>query len=284
MSERLTITVLVDNNVSGDLQAEHGFAVLIEHNNQRILFDAGQNEALFYNAKKLGIQLTGLDEIILSHGHYDHGGNLEWLLKNNPNANLHLHPDCLQTRYSIDARGIRNIALSESAVTAIKNTLLCRVKANSQPSQVTSAINLTGQIERKQPLELCSGPFYLDKQADKEDLLLDDQSLWINTKQGIVIITGCCHAGIENTVTKIQKQSSTQQIHTILGGLHLHNARSERLQHSADFLQSLQLKQLYPGHCTGKEAQALLKERLGEKVVQRCEAGLTVSFDIYNEN
>jgi len=101
MKNNIEITVLVDNNADQGFMAEHGFSVLIEHNNQRILFDTGQCDALFHNAKKLNIKLTELDSIILSHGHYDHGGNIEWLSTNNPSCQLYLHPDSLKKRFSI---------------------------------------------------------------------------------------------------------------------------------------------------------------------------------------
>lgn len=281
MKNRLTITILVDNHAQEGLQSEHGFAVLIEHNSKRILFDTGQNEVLFYNAEKLDVALTGLDDIILSHGHYDHGGNIEWLLKNNPDATLHLHPDCLQTRYSIaDPKNPRNISLTSNTISAIQQSLQSRINVKSQPSQIRSAINLTGEITRKQPLELSSGPFYLDKQRQKEDFLLDDQSLWIETKQGLLIITGCCHAGIENSVRQILTQASNQSVHTIIGGLHLHNANEQRLKHSAKFLASLKLKQLYPAHCSGENAQKLLNQQLGHTIVKDCKAGLTLSFEL----
>lgn len=92
-----TITVLVDNQAETGLQHEHGLSILIEHQGKRILFDDGQNDALFYNATKLDIPLYDLDMIILSHGHYDHGGNLSALLLANPNALFYAHPDSLQT-------------------------------------------------------------------------------------------------------------------------------------------------------------------------------------------
>ena len=280
MKNNIEITVLVDNNADQGFMAEHGFSVLIEHNNQRILFDTGQCDALFHNAKKLNIKLTELDSIILSHGHYDHGGNIEWLLTNNPSCHLYLHPDCLKKRFSIiPEKPPKNISLPASAVSAINKISTDRITFTQGQLPITSSVYLSGEITKKQTLEQFSGPFYLDKQATIIDPLSDDQSLWIETNQGIVVITGCCHAGIENTVKQIQKQSSAQPIHTILGGLHLHNANEERLLHSVEFLKSLLLKNLYPAHCSGEKAQNQLVNNLGKNITHQSKVGLKISFE-----
>ncbi|MCP5079530.1 MAG: MBL fold metallo-hydrolase [Psychromonas sp.] len=279
MKNKINITVLVDNNAEQGFKAEHGFAVLIEHNEQRILFDTGQCDALFYNAEKLNIKLTELNIIILSHGHYDHGGNLEWLLDNNPSTHLYLHPDCLKTRYSIaHGKEPKMISLPNNVIKAINKHPNDQITFTSLHSQITPAIYLSGEIAKLQPLEALSGPFYLDMQGTTIDPLFDDQSLWLETEQGVVVITGCCHAGIENTVKQVQTLSSTQPIHTILGGLHLHSTNEARLLHNIQFLKSLSLKKLYPAHCSGQRAQNQLTTQLGKKVTHQCKVGLTLSF------
>jgi len=280
MKSNINITILVDNHADQGFLSEHGFSVLIEHNDQRILFDTGQCDALFHNAKKLNIKLTELDSIILSHGHYDHGGNLEWLLKNNPTSHLYLHSDCLKTRYSIiQGKAPKNISLPESAIFAINERPSERITFTSEKLCITPSVYLSGEITKKQTLEQSSGPFYLDTQATIIDPLLDDQSLWIETKQGIVIITGCCHSGIENTVKQVHKQSSMQPIHTILGGLHLHNANEKRLLHSIEFLKSLSLTKLYPAHCSGDKAKNKLINNLGHNIACQSRVGLKISFE-----
>ncbi len=116
-----TITLLVDNKAETGLKQEHGLAIFIEHQGKRILFDNGQNDqALFYNAQQLAISLNELDIIILSHGHYDHGGNLATLLKANPQAVFYAHPDCVQTRYSLHPdKAPRTISLTKEVKAAI---------------------------------------------------------------------------------------------------------------------------------------------------------------------
>ncbi|WP_413700438.1 MBL fold metallo-hydrolase [Psychromonas sp. KJ10-10] len=117
-----TITLLVDNLAGNGLQHEHGLSIFIKHQDKRILFDNGQNEVLFHNADRLGISLSDLDIIILSHGHYDHGGNLASLLLANPNALFFAHPDCLQTRSSLHPdKPARMISLNQNTIEAIDN-------------------------------------------------------------------------------------------------------------------------------------------------------------------
>lgn len=275
-STTIRITFLVDNISQQGLSAEHGFAVLIEQKKQRLLFDCGQGEALFHNADKLNIALNDLDAIILSHGHFDHGGNLKQLLLDNPNATLYLHPDCLQTRYSLHPnKEPRKISLPQSAIEAINQFPTKQKQFNKFVKQITDNIFITGQIPRVNKEEQISGPFYLDPLKQRQDKLLDDQSLWIETKEGIVVIAGCCHSGIINTLTHIKNKAAQQKFICLLGGLHLLNADQNRLDATIDYLNKVQLTSVYPAHCTGQEANKQLKKKIRSKV-KNTYAGLTV--------
>ncbi|WP_434340477.1 MBL fold metallo-hydrolase [Motilimonas cestriensis] len=249
------ITVLADNIATPPLLSEHGFAVLIERDQERILFDTGQGLALFENAEQLGIPLDNLTAIALSHGHYDHTGNLAQLLGLNPHCRLYLHPDCTVERYVLhDNQPVKMIGMPNSAKQAIAKHDPALIHLTSQACKLTAEISLTGTIPKFHLLENTSGPFYLDQAGLHIDQLLDDQSLWLTTKHGICVITGCCHTGLINTLAFIQQQEPNAPLTHLIGGLHLANATSERLDASVQYLHQQPWQHLYLSHCTGARA------------------------------
>lgn len=254
------ITVLVDNKAENGLLSEHGLAFLIEHKGKRLLFDNGQNEALFFNAEKLNITLNNIDIIILSHGHYDHGGNLKALLLANPNADFYAHPDCLQTRYSLHkGKAPRTISLSEETIEAIKAFPDKQTFFITQPTEVIEDLWLTGEIPRLSEVEDTGGPFFLDKEKKQVDLIADDMSLYIKTEQDMTVICGCCHSGIINTLDFIKKKTdNSTTIKYLIGGLHLLNANKLRLQTTISYLNQANINNLYAAHCTGDNTMLLL--------------------------
>jgi len=273
------ITVIVDNKSQIGLKNEHGLAIHIEYNGKRILFDNGQNkEALFYNAEQLNIPLTNLDFIILSHGHYDHSGNLDTLLKLNPSAHFYAHPDCLQTRYSLHPnKAPHTISIKPNILKSLAEFPETQKHFITDVTEISPGIWLTGQIPRIANDEDTGGPFFLDTDKKQLDLLNDDMSLWLDTEEGIAVICGCCHAGIINTLTHIKQQRpSGTNITLLLGGLHLVNANKRRIDATIDYLNKQPINTIYPAHCTGDNAMDLLQQYCTN--VQTAKAGLTLLF------
>ncbi len=272
-----TITLLVDNKAETGLKQEHGLAIFIEHQGKRILFDNGQNDqALFYNAQQLAISLNELDIIILSHGHYDHGGNLATLLKANPQAVFYAHPDCVQTRYSLHPdKAPRTISLTKEVKAAINAFPQKQKKFITSATEIVPGMWLTGQIPRVCDVEDSGGPFFLDKEKKQADLLYDDMSLWMETEDGLTIVCGCCHSGLINTLNHIKKQAAQTTIKSLLGGLHLISANQERMAATIAYLNKQSIANIYPAHCTGDNAMSLLQEQCEN--VQIARAGLKIT-------
>ncbi|WP_354623577.1 MBL fold metallo-hydrolase [Psychromonas sp. MME2] len=274
----IRLTILADNIAQSGFIAEHGFALLIESNKQRFLFDTGQGEALFENANRLNIVLTDLDGIILSHGHFDHGGNIKKLLHDNPNTTLYLHPDCLQIRYSIHPnKAVRVISLTEETLAAIEQFPAEQKVFNKSITQITEQLFISGEIPRIHNENGKKTPFYLDPFKQTLDKLLDDQSLWIETTTEVIVISGCCHAGVINTLTHIQQNNHQKKTTTLLGGLHLHNADKNKLDNTINYLHETNISKLYLAHCTGVESSQYLKSQFNG-TVKSCYAGLTLSI------
>lgn len=179
MKRDVSITVLVTNIVFGPkLKAEHGLSLWIEYSGKRILFDTGQSNLLFSNAGLLDVDLTEADAVVLSHGHYDHTGGLNRLLKIAPDAMVYLHPNALDCKFSRKNGQVREIGLRSS----IRHILLERGQRNlaietGKPTVIYPGVTVTGQISRINEFEESSGIFYLDRLCRTEDPLIDDQAL-----------------------------------------------------------------------------------------------------------
>jgi 7,8-dihydropterin-6-yl-methyl-4-(beta-D-ribofuranosyl)aminobenzene 5'-phosphate synthase len=261
------ITIVVDNKSCGGLAVEHGFALWIEVPGHRILFDTGQGTALHANAARLGCDLSQVDTLVLSHGHYDHCGALSSVLNSAPTCRVYCHAGAFVPRYSVrPGEAPRTISLASSDRDAIHALSPNQVHWVSEPGQIITAIGLSGPIPRIHPMEDTGGPFFLDPDGHRPDPLEDDLALWIKTERGLVIITGCCHAGLINSVDHLRSISGVERVFGIIGGLHLVNASIDRLLATTSALRNWKPEFIIPCHCTGDEATAFLCEQLGSMV------------------
>lgn len=269
----MKLTILSDNHAAPGLEAEHGFALWIEAKGRRILFDTGEGAAFWHNVHELGVDIAQAEAIVLSHGHYDHTGNLSAVLGKASKAALYCHPSCVDARYSIRQEPKPVGMPVEGAVTMAAMRHKKR-RIVTQPTAITTGVWLSGPVPRQTAFEDTGGPFYLDEQRQQPDLVPDDLSLWVTTPRGLVICLGCCHAGVINTLRYIIKISGKSRIAVVLGGTHLVNADQERLSQTADALAEFDIPELVLCHCTGDPAAAFLAKRLGPRVRQGY-AGLT---------
>ena len=274
----MKITILVDNTAEEPLRAEHGFSCWVEVAARRILLDTGQGDALIHNAEILGIDLTTADALVLSHGHYDHTGGLARVLGCNPNLNVYAHPDVRLERYSIHTAGEPEpIGMPPASRAAFEALPAQRMHWMNEPVPLFPTLGVTGPIPRKTDFEDTGGPFFLDPEGHRPDPILDDQALWIKTDHGLVVVAGCSHAGVINTLTAVQHHSGETHVHAVLGGFHLKHASPERMEATAAAFQRMGVEIVIPCHCTGDAATASLKSQLGARV-QSCHAGKQFLF------
>ncbi|AQQ10001.1 metallo-beta-lactamase/flavodoxin domain-containing protein [Sedimentisphaera cyanobacteriorum] len=264
----MKITILVDNNSAEGLGSEHGLSMFLEAGGSKVLFDAGQTELLAENADNLGVDLSSIDYIVLSHGHYDHTGGLGYVLKRAEKAKLYCHEGLLKARYSLKTLGAHSVAVQEEIKKAIENLPTERKIWYEQPLTIPGGINLTGTVPRITAFEDTGGNFFLDREGRYIDELEDDISLWAETPRGLVIVLGCCHSGIVNTIRRIQDISEKTKIDTVVGGMHLVHAGQERLRGTVEDLSQMDIKCLVPCHCTGDYAAEYLKNNLNCEVQQ----------------
>lgn len=277
MIEHLIVTTLVENTAGGKgLLGEHGLSFLIEarkgEETRRILFDTGQGFVLSHNVKQLGISLHPLDAIVLSHGHYDHTGGLAEVLQECPEADLFVHPSALEGKYSPRGEIGAPIRDEEELRSRVGNLVW-----TTTPTELYPGICVTGTIPRSHELEDTGGNFWRDKTHQQIDTLPDDQALFINTPQGIVVILGCAHAGTINTLDYIKYLTGVPGFHAVLGGMHLLRATRERIEATAKALEEHEVRLIAPNHCTGMNAIAHLWQCFPDRVVE-CKVGSRLEF------
>jgi 7,8-dihydropterin-6-yl-methyl-4-(beta-D-ribofuranosyl)aminobenzene 5'-phosphate synthase len=267
--ELLKLIVMVDNIATEPgLIAEHGFAVWIETENHRIVFDTGQGPALPVNAKCLAIDLQRADNLVLSHGHFDHTGGIPYFFKDNPTAHVYCHPGVVQPRYSIRNGLSRAIHMPSAAMAALNKFSSNQLHWLSEPYNLSNDIGLTGPIQRKNNIENTDGPFFLDLQGLRRDIIKDDLALWLNTSHGLVVVVGCSHSGLINTLEQVQKLSGRSTIRAVIGGFHLLEANTTRINWTINALKEMMPDLIVPCHCTGSNAINAFIEAFGNRILR----------------
>ena len=234
----MTVTILTDNFPGSHTAAEHGLSYLIEHDGKKLLFDTGQSDLFLKNASAMGIDVTDIDLIILSHGHFDHGNGLEHL----SGGSLVCHPDCFVKRYR----------KKDNLYIGLKNTKdeISR-KFNLIPAEksyrVTDRIFFSGEIPRVTGFESQSTPFVFENGTS--DFVIDDSATGFLLKEGLFVVTGCGHSGIVNTLEHMKKITGTDKIYGIMGGFHLKEI-DRQTRETIQYLRENNIQHVYPSHCT----------------------------------
>ena len=266
--QALKITVLSTMLADGQELGEWGFAALVEADGRHILFDTGaKTDVVRRNAGTLGIDLTTVPDVILSHSHWDHTGGFMTLRK----AVLEKTPAALARTHV--GEGIfypRN-----SAVPGVKDQSMLALKAQYEATggvfvshtkavQLYPGVWLTGVVPRKHPERNWSGSGRVTTPTgEAEDTLPEDMALVVDTALGLVVLTGCGHAGVINTIEHARAVVRPARVHALIGGVHLFNAKEATLAWTVEQLRGVGVDNLLGGHCTGIEVVYQLRAALG---------------------
>ena len=258
----MELTILVDDtcDVFG-LKGEHGFSVYLEDENHiKVLFDAGSSDVFLKNASNLGIDLGELDYVVLSHGHDDHIGGIEYLTalyeNNNVKPELIMHPWALSQRKN----NPENIG---AKISQEKIQKAFKVKKTKDPFWINDKLVVLGEIERKISCESSfkSGKIVVDgKEID--DYVADDTAIAYNSSKGLVVITGCAHSGIFNIVEQAKRVCNNDKVYAVVGGLFLVNNHQEQLNSIVKYFKKMPECFLYLCHCTDPFSRFFLRSNL----------------------
>jgi len=266
--ENVTAAILVNNSAAKNFKAEHGLSIWIEFGGKRVLFDTGQSDMLLENAKILGIDLKVADAIVISHGHYDHTGGLKAVLDIAAKAALYIHPDALKLRYSQKEKTARMIGITDIVKQAVHNIETSgRVVWTEMPAEVVPGLFVTSRIHRNNDYEDTGGNFFDNQNCEKPDEFKDDQAVFFQTSRGIVVILGCAHSGVINTLDYITKMTNQKNVYAVAGGMHLVNANSNRIERTIEALKRYDVRKIIPLHCTGQNGIERIQKAFGDKCI-----------------
>jgi 7,8-dihydropterin-6-yl-methyl-4-(beta-D-ribofuranosyl)aminobenzene 5'-phosphate synthase len=292
------VTLLVDNERGAKgLRAQWGLSMWVEAGPSRVLLDSGLNEAFWRNARALGVPLHDADAIVLSHGHDDHGGGFARAVNAAPSAKLVLHPGGLAPSYWLSRTGkVESIGLPEHSLKAIWGSAE-RVAMALGPVEVAPRVWASGPIPRRHPLEEAERNFFLDRDCTVRDHVVDDQALVVETAAGLIVLLGCAHAGVVNTLDHVRRVAAESRaslatgadeplplaadglprVRAVIGGMHLLHASPARLRATSEALNAAGVDLVAPVHCTGKRGKRHLREALGEAYAE-CVTGSVLEF------
>ena len=251
MLSQVKLTILSENRVTDpNLIAEQGFSIFIETPNGNILFDTGQTRAFLHNAQQLNIDLSYIDKIMLSHGHYDHTGGLPFFLQEVKAAKIICHPALTNKKYRVYPEGRKDIGVpwEKKEVESYGAKFIYKTRAY----EVLSDVWISGEIPRNTPYEQIDET-YQQRVSESyiHDEIHDDMSLIIKTEKGLIVLLGCGHAGPINSIKHAMRLTKTKHIYAVIGGMHLHHAPDEKIEKIMHNLELLNPEYLVPLHCTG---------------------------------
>lgn len=255
----MKIVTLCENRLEPcfQLKASHGISLFIETDDYKILYDVGQDNVYFENAKLLGVDIESADAIVISHGHLDHAGGLKYLKDLNK---VIISAESFKDKVRLNNGKEMDIGIS------VKLTQFQYLgKSINKSFKIHEGIwcianvNLTSQYQ-------CMEKGLCEKDEDgvvREDSFSDELNLAIETSDGLYVISGCAHKGVINILREAQEVTGVNKIHTFIGGMHLNFANEKQIQNVLLELKKFNISRYVVGHCTGFEAITMMKAIMG---------------------
>ena len=272
LSENSGMSGGIELGIYGSTLGEWGLSILVETEAVKVLLDTGKSISAVHNARLLDIDLRRIDKIVLSHSHQDHTGGLHEMLMQMKKEEIEIiaHPDVWANRYN-QREGKKEKYMGIPYVRQELENYGARFTLTSKPVQLAPNMTTSGEIPMVTDFEKVgegSAKRYR-KEGDREvaDMLLDDQALFITLREGLVIVTGCAHRGIVNTIYHARQLTGEKRIYGIFGGSHLVTSSADRIGKTIEVLQELEVQKLGLCHCTSLPAMTALAQAFGKRYI-----------------
>lgn len=265
MTVRCVTLMENDPTPQSDMLSEHGLSILVETEFGRILLDTGASDKLLQNAHRLGVDLSGIDHIVLSHAHYDHTGGLIAVLRQMDRPpqvwfSEYFH----RQKFRLGDAGRRYIGAPFSLdELAIHGGIPQRV--GTMPVEILPGAFLLGGFHSEETFETIPDFFvYRDHDRTLPDPFMDEIALALQTKNGLLVFLGCAHPGVVSMTAQISRRLGSP-VHTLIGGTHLKDADEQRIAWTIRKLESMGIQRVGVSHCTGEKAVSMIQEAFGER-------------------
>jgi 7,8-dihydropterin-6-yl-methyl-4-(beta-D-ribofuranosyl)aminobenzene 5'-phosphate synthase len=258
---QIRITTLSENTANYGYLAEWGLSILVEVDGMKILMDTGLSFSAIHNAQLMGVDLTTIDRIVISHGHADHTGGLREVLRRRGGVDIIAHPDIWTSKYTRrDGQAQEQfigVPFSQEELEGHgAHFLLTR-----EPVHINDHVMTTGEIPMLTSYEKIENNLFTKGGGVLHpDELADDLALIIDASFGLVVILGCAHRGIVNTLRQAQKLTGEELVYAAIGGTHLFRASDERIKQTIVDLKEMGIRRLGVSHCTGFRASVRLAQ------------------------
>ncbi len=261
---RIILTTLCENTAGVvGMEAEWGWSILVEVGNDRVLVDTGNGTVAVKNGDSMGVDFRTIDKILLSHAHADHTGGLRHMLKRTGPIEVIAHPAIWEEKVKTDLQGrdphYNGIPYAKSELEKLAN-----FNIQKSPVKIGDYMMTTGEVSMETPFEVAEPNFWV-KTGDglRHDTFPDDQSLVIKHPKGLVVVLGCAHRGIINTLLHARKITGEDRIHAVVGGTHLYPKNEEQVEQTVEALKEMGVKHMGVSHCTGFPAARRLADVFG---------------------
>ena len=259
----MKLTILSEARAMEGFLSEHGLSFLVEVDGRSWLFDTGASDVYLRNARSLGKDLEDVDEIILSHGHWDHGNGLNYIR----GKSLLCHPGCFQKRFRKPGGGHIGLAQSRSELEACFD-----IRTSEDPVWLSENLCFLGGVPRLNDFEAKTTKYILEDGSP--DFILDDSGLACVTGKGLMVISGCAHSGICNMLAHARQVTGVERIRAVIGGFHL-KAENKQFRSTLQWMKQEGVSKVYPSHCTMNPALAGFFKNFGNNELK---AGAVISF------
>lgn len=262
----MIIKTLVENtSISKDFDHEHGLSLYIETNGRKILFDVGASGLFLENAKKLNVNISDVDELIISHGHYDHGGGLKMFFKENTKAKVFLQCFAFEKYYALRPSGTLEFIGLEEEVKQSRQIVL-----TSDQFLISKGIEVFSNITQRNPRPISNSGLVVEQDGQMiNDVFTHEQNLILEEDEKTLLVTGCAHNGIVNILEHFYNLKGCMPDY-VIGGFHLSSRSggsedSDIIDKIGKYLMATKAK-FYTCHCTGIEPYKRLKAVMGDSI------------------